>query len=174
MKPKIVKHHANVSNTERCFVRLFKLYMQKCPADRPNDAFYLQPLQKPTSDCWYSARPLGHHSLGRTVARLCKTAGITGFKTNHSLRATAATRLYQSGVDEQLIMERTGHRSVEGVRSYKRTSDQQSEALSDILNCSKKVCVRSIEGESNGTSRPMASTPGFTFNSCASVTINLQ
>lgn len=100
VKPKIVKHHANVSNTERCFVRLFKLYMQKCPADRPNDAFYLQPLQKPTSDCWYSARPLGHHSLGRTVARLCKTAGITGFKTNHSLRATAVTRLYQSGVDE--------------------------------------------------------------------------
>ena len=170
VKPKVVKHHANVSITERCFVRLFKLYMQKCPANRPNDAFYLQPLQKPTPDCWYSTRPLGHHSLGKTVARLCKAAGITGFKTNHSLRATAATRLYQSGVDEQVVVERTGHRSVEGVRSYKRTSDQQSEALSDILNCSKKVCTRSIEDEN--TFKP--SNPGFTFNSCTSVTINLQ
>ena len=32
-------------------------------------------------------------------------------------------------------MERTGHRSLEGVRSYKRTSDDQREALSDIMNC---------------------------------------
>ena len=31
-------------------------------------------------------------------------------------------------------MERTGHRSVEGVRSYKMTSDEQREALSDLLN----------------------------------------
>ena len=61
-------------------------------------------------------------------------AGIPGYKTNHSLRATAATRLYQSGVDEQLVMERTGHQSLEGVRSYKRISDIQREALSDILN----------------------------------------
>ena len=37
--------------------------------------------------------------------------------------ATAATRLYNAGVDEQLIMETTGHRSLEGVRSYKRTSE---------------------------------------------------
>ena len=31
-------------------------------------------------------------------------------------------------------MERTGHRSIEGVRSYKRTSNDQRRALSDILN----------------------------------------
>ena len=31
-------------------------------------------------------------------------------------------------------MERTGHRSVEGVCSYKRTSDAQHEAISDIMN----------------------------------------
>lgn len=65
---------------------------------------------------------------------LCSSAGIAGYKTNHSLRATATSRLYHSGVDEQLVMERTGHRSVEGVCSYKRTSDQQREVLSDILN----------------------------------------
>ena len=31
-------------------------------------------------------------------------------------------------------MERTGHRSIEGVQSYKRRSESQREALSDILN----------------------------------------
>ena len=53
--------------------------------------------------------------------------------------ATAATRLYQSGVDEQLVMERTGHHNLEGVCSYKRTSDTQCQARFDILNCSKKT-----------------------------------
>ena len=76
------------------------------------------------------------------MSRLCKSAGIPGYKTNHSLRATLTTRLYQSGVDEQLIMERTGHRSLEGVRSYKRTSDTQREALSDILN--QPACSRIV------------------------------
>ena len=42
-------------------------------------------------------------------------------------------------MDEQLVMERTGHRSIEGVRSYKRSSDQQREALSDILNRGQKT-----------------------------------
>ena len=42
--------------------------------------------------------------------------GIKGYKTNHSLKATA-TRLYSAGIDEQLVMERTGHRSIEGIRS---------------------------------------------------------
>ncbi len=50
------------------------------------------------------------------------------------IRATAATRLYNAGVDEQMIMETTGHRSLEGVRSYKRTSECQKKSVSDILN----------------------------------------
>ena len=62
--------------------------------------------------------------------------GVKGHKTNHSLRATTATRLFHAGIDEQLIMERTGHHSVDGVRSYKRTSQQQVEVLSDVLNLS--------------------------------------
>ena len=69
---------------------------------------------------------------------MCEHAGIPGYKTNHSLRATNATWFYQAGVDEQLIMERTGNRSLEGVRSYKRTSSDQREMLSDILNTTDK------------------------------------
>jgi integrase len=64
--------------------------------------------------------------------------GYRVLRQNHSLRSTAALHLYQAGVDEQLVMERTGHRSLEGVRSYKRTCDEQRIALSDILNGKKK------------------------------------
>ena len=140
IKPKIVLHHANTDNPERCFVRLFKKYIKLCP-DSPDEinSFYLQPATNPTMDLWYTRKPLGHNTLTKTISRLCTAAGIEGFKTNHSLRATTATRLYQHGVDEQLVMERTGHRSIEGVRSYKRTSVEQQEVLSDILNNKDKV-----------------------------------
>ena len=49
------------------------------------------------------------------------------------------TCLFQPGVDKQLIMERAGHRSTDGIRTYKRTSAEQQEAISDILSRSKKL-----------------------------------
>ena len=138
-KPKVVTQYENAENPTRCFVRLFSLYQSKCPTSRPKDSFYLRPLKNPTDHCWYAPRAIGHHTLDTTVSRICKAAGIKGFKTNHSLRVTAATRLFQAGVDEQLIMERTGHHSTDGVRTYKCTSAEQQEAISDILSRSKKL-----------------------------------
>ena len=154
IQPKIVQHHNNPSNPDRCFVELFKLYQSLCPPNRPKDAFYLQPLDKPTPTCWYSHKPIGRHKLEGTVARLCREAGIPGFRTNHSLRATAATRLYNAGVDEQQVMERTGHRSLDGVRSYKRTSMQQKEALSDILNCQGNSIVPRFSADPSKVAHP--------------------
>ena len=156
--PKVVVHHANTKNPDRCFVRLFKRYRELCPEDVPSNAFYLQPSRSPTPTCWYSTCPLGHTTLGSTVARLCKAADIQGYKTNHSLRATVTSRLYQSGVDEQLVMERTGHRSLDGVRSYKRTSSKQLEALSDILNCPKTSTAEVCSSTSSQNSTSLVAT----------------
>ena len=64
-------------------------------------------VDSPRGDQWYSRAPLGHNTLSEMVPQLCTKAGITGRKTNHSLRVTCATRLYQEAVDEQLIMENT-------------------------------------------------------------------
>ena len=44
-------------------------------------------------------------------------------------------------MDEQLVMERTGHRSIEGVHSYKHTSDSQREILSNILNRQTQIAA---------------------------------
>ncbi len=197
-KPKVVIHHANEDNPARCFVQLFKKYNSLCPHDRPKGAFYLQPLKNPKSNCWYSIKPIGHNTLEGTVARLCKEAGIPGFRTNHSLRATTATRLYQAGVDEQLVMERTGHQSLEGVCSYKHTSEAQQANLSDILNGSstssmtaadqpqsdpsyaldihsqKKnsdVCLSATSNSTNSLAMKVVQPVSFNLQSC-SVTIN--
>ena len=75
------------------------------------DDFYLRPLRFPKPEVWFAAQPVGRHELSGVVKRFCERAGFHGFYTNHSLRATTATRLYESGLDEQLIAERTGHRS---------------------------------------------------------------
>ena len=89
---------------------------------------------KPNESCWYAPRAIGHHTLHNTVSRISRAAGIQGFRTNHSLRVTAATQLFQASVDEQLIMKRTGHHSTDGIRTYKRSSVEQQEAISDILS----------------------------------------
>ena len=40
-------------------------------------------------------------------------------------------------------MEKTGHRSLEGVTSYKRTNMEQQENLSDILSATKRPAIQS-------------------------------
>lgn len=138
IEPKCVS--AFETNDELCLVKLHQLYLQKCPPNRLSTAYYLQPKQsKPQgvvdwakTSVWFNNVPVGFNTLASTIKRLCKEAGFEEHFTNHSLRATAATRLFQADVDEQLICETTGHRST-AVRSYKRTNDHLKEKLSHIV-----------------------------------------
>ena len=63
---------------------------------------------------------------------MCRVAGIEGYKTNHSLRATTCTIGLEKGVPEKLIMKRTGHRPVKSLHTYQRVSDAQKEIVSDV------------------------------------------
>ena len=67
------------------------------------------------------------------MSSFCKEAKLPGFYTNHSLRATCATCMYQGNVAEQMICEVTGHRSV-SVRSYKRTCQGQRKVANSYLS----------------------------------------
>lgn len=68
--------------------------------------------------------------MSKVVKHLCAKAGFDVHFTNHSLRATAATRMYSAELPEELICEKTGHRS-EAVRENKRTSNIQEQEASD-------------------------------------------
>ena len=61
-------------------------------------------------------------------------AEIQGNFTNHSGKSTCATQLYMSGIDEQEIMARTGHRSEKAVRKYKQSCSEISKKVSAVLN----------------------------------------
>lgn len=64
-------------------------------------------------------------------------------------------------MDEQQIMERTGHRSVTGVRAYKRTSDYHLENCSAILD---GKLLRSQEQTANGEKEIFRARPHLTVN----------
>ena len=120
---------------------------------RCSKSFYLRPLTVPNGNVWYSCQPKGRHSLESIVKSLCEKAGFTGKRMNHSVRAGTATRMYECGIDEQLICEKTGHCSVT-VRGYKRTSSNQLRDVSNVLygnsgvNDAKKAKVEPSASES--------------------------
>ena len=45
--------------------------------------------------------------------------------SNHSLIATGISWLYENRVPEKVIMERSGHLSMSGIRSYEHTTVEQ-------------------------------------------------
>ncbi len=123
IKPKVVKAYGN-SNTDRDLVRLYEKYCSLLPADPKSSALYKYPLcpSKRSPKVWFTDKPLGVNKVREIVKNLMKSVGIQGRFTNHSLRVSAASRMFSRGIDEQVIKERTGHRS-DAVRSYKRTDE---------------------------------------------------
>lgn len=65
--------------------------------------------------------------------------------SNHSLRATSITRMYQASVPEKLIMERSGHLTKEGLRSYEHTSSLQAQSVCNVLAKSVPIEGSSME-----------------------------
>ena len=54
------------------------------------------------SNIWYTKIPFGKNTLRNVVANLCKEAEIGGYKTNHSLRATACSLGLTMGVPDKI------------------------------------------------------------------------
>ena len=53
--------------------------------------------------------------------------------TNHSLRAYAVSKMFKENIPENLIMNRSGHCSVEGVRGYARAIVEQDYQVCSLL-----------------------------------------
>lgn len=136
---KVGRAYVNEAYPDRCLVRLYRKYLSLRPtAENCSQDFYLRPLANPKENsCWYSVQPMGINYLGSIVTSLGRKIGLTGKITNHSCRASAASRMFQSNMEEQLVMDKTGHRST-AVRSYKRTSDAQLRDVTKVLYGQKR------------------------------------
>ncbi len=129
---KTVDAYENRDNPDRCIVEIFRRYVSHCPTKSRPVGLYLRPLDKPSSNVWFACQVVGRQKLAGIVGSICKEAGFEGYRSNHSLRATAATRLYNAEVDEQLIGLVTGHRS-SAIQKYKRTTEKQKRKCSSII-----------------------------------------
>ena len=157
-KNKTVKIYSDVGS-RKCVVQLLDFYFSKLPPDPK--AFYVRPLsnipdgeKRPLSNIpdgekpWYANVPVGINTLRNMLKRMSEKAGLSTIYTNHSLRATSASRLFSSNVPEKLIQEKTGHRSLAGLRAYERTSSQQLKTMSKVLNSAAPFSVSDDNDES--------------------------
>ncbi len=117
-KNSMVVHYSRPELGSQCHVYLLRLYLSKLPevpdkADRP----------------WYGRNVVGHNVLDKYLKRMLKAAGIeSANKSNHSLKATAITRLMEKGTPAKLIMERSGHLIESGLSSYVRAKHPCTES----------------------------------------------
>ena len=124
------------TNSPRCHVAILDLYFSKVPQSVSGESkFYLTPLPfTPTgSRPWFFPEPHQIKKLQSLLKTMCSSADIKGNFTNHSLRATGATVLFDAGVPESLIQKRTGHKSLDALRTYERVTQPQEQAVADIL-----------------------------------------
>ncbi len=100
------------------------------------------------------SQPIGKYAIDHKLSRICALAGVEGRITNHSLRATSATEMYEMGVPEKVIQERNGHHSLEALRVYGSSNAHQQEAVSNALS---DLQVRTYS-EQHGFARQTMST----------------
>ena len=102
-KNKCVRAYA-IPGSECCLVKLLDFYMPLLPSDSPY--FYMQGLENFPSDSSkfaYKKQRVGVNTLKNMLPDLSQKSGIGVHYTNHSLRATSLTRMFNNGLPEKDI-----------------------------------------------------------------------
>ena len=153
---KIVTHYADESLGDRCIVSLFELYRSKVKTSRcckrERDIFYCKPKTRfeESDEVWYCNSPVRHNILSRKLKDMFIEAGLSfDHVQNHSLHCTCNwnQQAYSRGIPEKAIMERSGHHSVGGVRSYERSTDMQKKEISSVLISNRVLRVTNSENQ---------------------------
>ena len=153
------------TTSPRCPVKLLDLYHTKVPNVAKDSSFYLTPLPfTPTgSRPWFFEEKLPLKRLQGLLKKMCCDAKVEGNFTNHSLRATGTTTLFDAGVPEAIIQKRTGHKSLDALRVYERVTPQQESAVSRILSSNKPLLYATAKENSQLQLTPTKDTSDDRF-----------
>jgi hypothetical protein len=155
--PKRVHSYHNENDHKQCLPCLFSLYLSKRPANVTTDALFLTPKDNKSTGDWYKNMPYGKNSLSNVVKVIM--SGFDGHFTNHSLRRSSITRLFQSDFDEDLIRSHSGHKSL-AILHYKEPSTEQLQNVSQNIYASKEPPECGSSNVSNNAAFvPKASEP---------------
>ena len=104
--------------------------------------------------------------MNSILLNLCKAAGIKR-KTAHCLRVTCVSKLFNSGVEEKLIRERTAHRS-NALFAYQKSSEKKVSHVSALLGAVTKTEDKEEKLKCNRYQE--RSLEGFSFLNASSFT----
>ncbi len=84
------------------------------------------------------------------MAKISELAGLDCKCTNHSLRATSASRIFTWGPRKDncrsyRIAEVTGHKSLVALRQYERTTESQFKAVGESISHMERFSTAVIE-----------------------------
>ena len=110
LKNMVVPVFQDESLGNHCHVYVLNLYLLKIPPSaRAQDVFYLRPKPVSMDDDkpWYSSQQLGRNRITQLMKAICSGAGVQKKYTNHSLRATGATRLFSASEATTQVLHKT-------------------------------------------------------------------
>ena len=109
---------------------LFVLYLTCIP---PKGPFYRRPLSPGKENAkMFSSQVVGVNTLGKYMQSMFGDAGLNKKVVNHSGRIYCCSTEYNSGFEEQEVMQHSGHRNT-AVRTYKRPSEEKLKEISNVL-----------------------------------------
>ena len=140
------------TGTDMCPVNLFEKYVERrlTSAILPESQVYLTPIPEArirngNDLLWYYRLPMGVNTLSKLVKKMCALKGITGNKTNHSIRKTCVRSLSDAGIPAHRIIKITGHKNAQSLQHYDRElSNDEHLKLCHILTSTKRTSTSTI------------------------------
>ena len=151
----------------RCIVRLLDTYLALLPPNCPY--FYMRVLDKfPTepNKCAVTKQRVGVNMLKSMLSELSEKSGIDVRYTNHSLRATAITRMFSSGLSEKVIADTSGHKSIKALRCYEHKSEQQQQEVTAVINNGTIPSYDKVTTSQNVESHSVSKNFSGSFSNC--------
>ncbi|CAG2245634.1 unnamed protein product [Mytilus edulis] len=137
----------NKIDRTRCPVFQYKLFRQKRPdtMKKEDSPFYIQASTFQDSNyeskiLWYKNLRLGTKSISKIIKDMATEALPNNDKrlTGHSARKGSIQKQKDNGVQDTEIVQRTGHKNVNSLLSYSKTSLEQQKKTSLMLSSTRE------------------------------------
>ena len=143
--PRTVKpicHEEGVKH-EPCLLEIYRLNIGLVEVFAKNgNAFYYKASK---AKFGFEKVPVGINTLNKVLSDLCEAAGVK-WQTAHCLRVTCASSLFNAGVEEKVIRERTGHRSI-ALLKYEKPSEENKGYLRYLICWVQMQCLLLPKGK---------------------------
>ena len=108
------------TDTSRCLVNIFKLYLSKRPTQlRSSGPLCLNIIHKPVSYLlWYKNLPMDQQTIMKRMIENSPLRNSNKHLTNHSARKTLVKKLRQNYIPKSEIIGITGHSPEAGLDAY--------------------------------------------------------